>query len=157
MDDLIGALLKMSRVSRSPLTLEPLDLVQVARHVVAELQVSQPQRQVEVEIEPDLHADGDAALVRYLLQNLIGNAWKFTSETAGARIAIGKEERVTGEQLAFHVTENGAGFPPEYAGKLFRPFQRLHNQEQFDRSEEHTSELQSLMRTSYAVFCLKKK
>src|SRR3546814_4137817 len=102
MDDLIGALLKMSRVSRSPLTLEPLDLGQVARDVVAELQVAQPQRQVEVEIEPDLHAVGDAALVRNLLQNLIGNAWKFTS-----------------------------------------------------RSEEHTSELQSLMRISYAVFCLK--
>src|SRR3546814_3922955 len=76
MDDLIGALLKMSRVSRSPLTLEPLDLGQVARDVVAELQVAQPQRQVEVEIEPDLHAVGDAALVRNLLQNLIGNAWK---------------------------------------------------------------------------------
>src|SRR3546814_878559 len=132
MDDLIGALLKMSRVSRSPLTLEPLDLRQIARDVVAELQVAQPQRQVEVEIEPDLHAVGDAALVRNLLQNRIGNAWKFTSETAGARIAIGKEEGVTGEQLAFHVTDNGAGFPPEYAGKLFRPFQRLHNQEQFD-------------------------
>ena len=131
MDDLIGALLKMSRVSRSPLTLESLDLGQVARDVVAELQVAQPQRQVEVEIEPDLHAVGDAALIRNLLQNLIGNAWKFTSETAGARIVVGKDD-VAGEQLAFHVADNGAGFPPEYAGKLFRPFQRLHNQEQFD-------------------------
>src|SRR3546814_914332 len=93
-DDLIGALLKMSRVSRSPLTLEPLDLGQVARDVVAELQVAQPQRQVEVEIEPDLHAVGDAALVRNLLQNLIGNAWKFTSETVDART----EERRVGKE-----------------------------------------------------------
>ena len=54
------------------------------------------------------------------------------SETADARIAVGKERDGPGEQLAFHVTDNGAGFPPEYAGKLFRPFQRLHNQEQFD-------------------------
>src|SRR3546814_10666875 len=90
MDDLIGALLKMSRVSRSPLTLEPLDLGQVARDVVAELQVAQPQRQVEVEIEPDLHAVGDAALVRNLLQNLIGTAWKLTPEPAGGR--TGREE-----------------------------------------------------------------
>src|SRR3546814_79819 len=131
MDDLIGALLKMSRVSRSPLTLEPLDLGQIAHDVVAELRVAQPQRQVQVEIEPDLHAVGDAALVRNLLQNLIGNAWKFTSETVDARVVIGKDD-MAGEQLAFHVTDNGAGFPPEYAGKLFRPFQRLHNQEQFD-------------------------
>ena len=132
MDDLIGALLKMSRVSRSSLTLEPLDLSQIARDVVAELQLAQPQRQVEVEIEPGLHAVGDAALVRNLLQNLIGNAWKFTSETADARIVVGRDEGMSGEQLGFHVTDNGAGFPPEYAGKLFRPFQRLHSPEQFD-------------------------
>ena len=131
MDDLIDALLKMSRVSRSPLTLEPLDLGQIARDVVAELWAGQPQREVEVVIEPDLHAVGDAALVRNLLQNLIGNAWKFTAGTAGARIVVGKDE-AAGGQVAFHVSDNGAGFPPQYAGKLFRPFQRLHNQEQFD-------------------------
>src|SRR3546814_12711210 len=114
----------MSRVIRSPLTLEPLDLGQIAHDVVAELRVAQPQRQVQVEIEPDLHAVGDAALVRNLLQNLIGNAWKFTSETVDARVVIGKDD-MAGEQLAFNVTDNGAGFPPESAGKLFRPFQRL--------------------------------
>src|SRR3546814_18964788 len=86
MDDLIGALLKMSRVSRSPLTLEPLDLGQIAHDVVAELRVAQPQRQVQVEIEPDLHAVGDAALVRNPLQNLTGNAWKFTSEPVDASV-----------------------------------------------------------------------
>src|SRR3546814_2213155 len=122
MDDLIGALLKMSAGSRSPWTLEPLNLGQIAHDVVAELRVAQPQRQVQVEIEPDLHAVGDAALVRNLLQNLIGNAWKFTSETVDARVVIGKDE-MAGEQLAFHVTDNGAGFPHEYAGKLLRPLQ----------------------------------
>ncbi len=131
MDDLIGALLKMSRVSRGPLTLVPLDLGQIAREVVAELRVAQPERKVEVEVEPGLHAVGDAALVRNLLQNLVGNAWKFTSGTADARIVVGKEE-AAGEQAAFFVRDNGAGFPQEYDGKLFRPFQRLHNQEQFD-------------------------
>src|SRR3546814_16946544 len=109
MDDLIGALLKMSRVSRSPLPLEPMDLGQVARDVVAELQVAQPQRQDEVEIEPDLHAVGAAALVRNLVQHRIGNGWKFTAETAGARIAIATEERVTGEQLPPTDPDNNTG------------------------------------------------
>ena len=131
MDDLIGALLKMSRLSRASLTLVPLDLTQMAQEVVAELRVAQPQRQVEVVIEPGLHAVGDAALVRNLLQNLIGNAWKFTTGSADAHIVIGKEEG-SGEQVTFHVRDNGAGFPSEYAGKLFRPFQRLHNQEEFE-------------------------
>ena len=131
MDDLIGALLKMSRLSRASLTLVPLDLTQMAQEVVAELRVAQPQRQVEVVIEPGLHAVGDAALVRNLLQNLVGNAWKFTTGSADAHIVIGKEEG-SGEQVTFHVRDNGAGFPSEYAGKLFRPFQRLHNQEEFE-------------------------
>src|SRR3546814_2464952 len=102
MDDLIGALLKMSRVSRSPLTLEPLDLGQIAHDVVPELRVAQPQRQVQVEIEPDLHAVGDAALVRNLLQNLTGNAWKFTSETVDARVVIGKDD-MAGEKLVLQI------------------------------------------------------
>jgi PAS domain S-box-containing protein len=131
MDDLIDALLKMSRVSRSTLTLAPLDISRIARDVVAELQVAQPHRQVEVEIEPGMRAVGDAALVHNLLQNLIGNAWKFTSGSEDARIVVGSED-APGEQAAFHVTDNGAGFPPEYAGKLFRPFQRLHSPEQFE-------------------------
>ena len=131
MDELIGALLKMSRLSRASLTMVPLDLGQLAREVVTELQISQPLRQVDVVIEPGLHAVGDVALVRNLLQNLIGNAWKFTATVVHARIAIGKEEGA-GEQVTFHVQDNGAGFPPEYAGKLFRPFQRLHNQEEFE-------------------------
>lgn len=131
MDDLIEALLKMSRVGRSPLTLAPLDLTRLALDVVAELRMAHPQREVVVEVEPGLRAVGDAALVHNLLQNLIGNAWKFTAGTPDARIVVGAGHG-SGDQAAFHVTDNGAGFAPEYAGKLFRPFQRLHNQEQFD-------------------------
>jgi len=131
MDDLIDALLKMSRVSRGPLKLEPLDLVPIARDVVAELRAGQPERTVEVDIEPGLHAVGDAALVRNLLQNLIGNAWKFTADTDGARIVVGREADADG-LAAFFVRDNGAGFSQEYVGKLFRPFQRLHNPEEFE-------------------------
>src|SRR5690606_29714708 len=131
MDDLIGALLKMSRVSRGPLTLESLDITRIAGDVVAVLRAGQPRREWDVVIEPGLQAVGDAALVRNVLQNLVGNAWKFTAGVADARIVVGGGE-ACGEQVGFHVSDNGAGFPPEYAGKLFRPFQRLHNQEQFD-------------------------
>src|SRR5690606_20884700 len=131
MDDLIDALLKMSRVSRSRLKLEPLDLGTIAREVVAELREAQPGRDVEVVVESGLHAVGDAALVRNLLQNLIGNAWKFTAGTDGVRIVVGADAG-EGEQAAFFVRDNGAGFAQEYAGKLFRPFQRLHNPEQFE-------------------------
>jgi len=131
MDDLIDALLKMSRVSRGTLKLEPLDLAQIARDVVAELRADQPERAVEVDIEPGLHAVGDAALVRNLLQNLIGNAWKFTAGVDGARIVVGREADADG-LAAFSVRDNGAGFSQEYVGKLFRPFQRLHNPEEFE-------------------------
>jgi signal transduction histidine kinase len=73
-----------------------------------------------------LQATGDPSLVRNLLQNLVGNAWKFTRDRGDARIEVGRD----GEGM-FFVRDNGAGFAPEYAGKLFRPFQRLHSQEQF--------------------------
>ena len=135
MDELIGALLKMSRVSRGPLTMVPLDIERMASEVVAELRDAHPRRQVSVSVQPGLHAVGDAALARNLLQNLIENAWKFTDGTTDARIEIGSDDagdRRTDGQVAFFVCDNGAGFAPEYAGKLFRPFQRLHNQEDFD-------------------------
>ncbi len=140
MDALIDALLKMSRVSRGTLTRVPLDLSRMAGEIVAELRVAQPQRQVDVLIEPDLHAVGDAALIRTLLQNLIDNAWKFTRSTQGARIEVGRgeiadahaDDQPADDLSSFFVRDNGAGFVPEYADKLFRPFQRLHSPEDFD-------------------------
>lgn len=131
MDELIDALLKMSRVSRGPLKLAPLDLGRIAQEVVAELRLAQPQREVDVEIEPGLHAVGDVVLLRNLLHNLIGNAWKFTAATPGARIEVGSEDAL-GEHAVFFVRDNGAGFAPEYVDKLFRPFQRLHDPSQFE-------------------------
>ncbi|MCA1714560.1 MAG: PAS domain-containing sensor histidine kinase, partial [Gammaproteobacteria bacterium] len=83
----------------------------------------------QVDIAPGLRARGDPVLVRDLLQNLIGNAWKFTRGREDARIQIGTTAGREGAE--FFVRDNGAGFAPEYAGKLFRPFQRLHSQDQF--------------------------
>ncbi len=126
MDALIDALLAMSRITRGEFKRSPLDLGRIAGEVVADLRQTDPARQVDVLIAPDLHAKGDAALVRNLLQNLLGNAWKFTASTPGARI-----EFTRADAGHFEIRDNGAGFNAEYAGKLFRPFQRLHREDEY--------------------------
>ncbi|MEO7258006.1 MAG: CHASE domain-containing protein, partial [Luteimonas sp.] len=134
MGELIDALLTMSRLARSELKLADLDLSKLAGDVVQELRDGERDRPVQVGIAPGLRALGDPVLVRNLLQNLIGNAWKFTRGREDARIEIGSTTGADGTQFdsrEFFVRDNGAGFSPQYAGKLFRPFQRLHSQEQF--------------------------
>ncbi|QOY61766.1 CHASE domain-containing protein [Lysobacter sp. H21R4] len=128
MGELIDALLKMSRVGRGALKTEAVDLSRMAREIIDDLRAGDPERadRVEVVIEPGLQASGDAALLRNLLVNLLGNAWKFTRDRDSARIELGRE----GDE--FFVRDNGAGFPQDYVGKLFRPFQRLHAQSEFD-------------------------
>ena len=130
MDGLIEALLTMSRLSRAELRHAPLDLSAMARDIVADLRHGEPGREVEVVVQPGLRARGDPDLVRNLLQNLIGNAWKFTARTPAARIEVGCTSHEGHESVCF-VRDNGAGFSQEYASKLFRPFQRLHAQEEF--------------------------
>ncbi|BCT93875.1 hypothetical protein LYSHEL_29020 [Lysobacter helvus] len=127
MSELIEALLKVSRVGRGELQPELLDLSRMAHEIIAELQAIEPQRRVAVEIAPHLSARGDRALVRSLLQNLLGNAWKFTREKPDGRIEFGVEA----DGFSFYVSDNGMGFDPAYADKLFRPFQRLHDDAKF--------------------------
>lgn len=130
MGELIDALLHMSRLARSELKFDRIDLSKLAGEIVEELRSADPQRRVEVEIEPGLQVVGDAALLRNLLANLLGNAWKFTRDQALARIQFGAT--VNAQGLAeFHVRDNGAGFAQEYVSKLFRPFQRLHTDSDF--------------------------
>ncbi|MCD9125982.1 CHASE domain-containing protein [Luteimonas fraxinea] len=126
MDELIDALLKMSRISRGEFKRAPLDLTRMATDVLSELRQTEPGRDVAVRIAPGLQAEGDPALVRNLLENLLGNAWKFTANTARATIEFGVEPGGV-----FYVADNGAGFNADYAGKLFRPFQRLHRDDEF--------------------------
>lgn len=125
MDDLIDAILKVSRIGRSELNPRMVDVSRLAEEVVAELREQEPGRNVEAEIEPGLQAWADPPLARNLLQNLLGNAWKFTVPTAAPKIRLYREAH------ALVVADNGAGFDPNYANKLFRPFQRLHPQEEF--------------------------
>lgn len=132
MGELIEALLKMARLSRGELNPVALDLSRLAAEVVAELRAADPGRTVETVIEPGLRAIGDQALVRNLLGNLLGNAWKFTRDCAYPRIEF-FQEQVQGATTTpvFVVRDNGAGFEADYVDKLFRPFQRLHSQQQF--------------------------
>jgi PAS domain S-box-containing protein len=125
MDELIDAILKVSRIGRSELKPRPTDLSRLTEEIVSELREQDPGRRVDVRIEPGLTAWADPSLARNLLQNLLENAWKFTASTATPRIGLYRDGH------AFVIEDNGAGFDPTYANKLFRPFQRLHPQEEF--------------------------
>jgi PAS domain S-box-containing protein len=128
----IDDLLDLSRATRVDLNRSDVDLSEIARAVVAELREAEPAREVEVAIAEDLRSLGDPRLVRLVLDNLIGNAWKFTAKTAHAVIEVGALDK-DGERV-FTVRDNGAGFNMEYGAKLFEPFQRLHTRGEFDGS-----------------------
>ena len=129
MGALIDALLSLSRVTRSELHREIVDLSQLARVALVSLEEQDPERNVASTVQDELTVDADPALVRALLENLLGNAWKFTSKLERAQISVGMDERA-GERV-FHVRDNGAGFDMAYAQKLFAPFQRLHQNREF--------------------------
>ncbi|WP_437123444.1 sensor histidine kinase [Tistlia consotensis] len=126
---LIDDLLRLSRVARAELAPEAVDLGALALEVVEGLRSASPERAVEVEIARDLTARGDPRLLRIALENLIGNAWKFTAGRTPARIELGRCEQ--DGKPAFFVRDNGVGFDMTYAGQLFRAFQRLHDARSF--------------------------
>jgi light-regulated signal transduction histidine kinase (bacteriophytochrome) len=121
---LIDDLLNLSRVTRREMRLEDADLSAIARSVVAELRSAQPGRRAEVHIEEGLQAVVDSRLLRIALENLIGNAWKFSSKRESAHIEFGRTDGDRGP--TYYVRDNGAGFDPAYANRLFGAFQRLH-------------------------------
>src|SRR5829696_7168325 len=131
MDILIDDLLDLSRVSRGPLRREVIDLSAVARGIVQKLERSQPERKVRFVAEEGVVAFGDASLLRVALENLLGNAWKFTSKKEVATIEFGAAPYEGGD-VAYYVRDDGAGFDPRYAEKLFGAFQRLHGAEDFE-------------------------
>lgn len=129
MGQLIEDLLNLSRVSRSALQRRDVDLSELARQVAAELQARDPGRKVELAVWDGVRADADARLLRAALENLLGNAWKFSAKRDGARIEFGSLR--DGGRTTFYVRDNGAGFDMAYASKLFGAFQRLHAATEF--------------------------
>ncbi|MCC6657513.1 MAG: HAMP domain-containing protein [Rhodocyclaceae bacterium] len=130
MGKLIDDLLDLSRLTRSRINPERVDLSAMARAILEERAVAEPGRAVEIEVQEGLQAEADATLLQAVLENLLGNAWKFSAGRTPARIVFGCRQ-INGEP-AFFVADNGAGFDMQYASKLFGAFQRLHKPEEFE-------------------------
>jgi PAS domain S-box-containing protein len=129
MAHLIDDMLQLARVARSELRLDNVDLSALAEEVAAELRVADPDRRVVIRVTPGLKVQGDRHLLRAVLENLLGNAWKFTSKQAEARIEVGVDGNDS--EATFFVRDNGAGFDMRYADKLFGAFQRLHAEKEY--------------------------
>jgi len=126
---LIDDLLRLSKITRTDLTREAVDITAITNEIVDALQQREPKTQLTYEIQNDLNLFADKQLVYIALENLIDNAWKFTQKTSQAIIKVG---RLTGDnQNVFYVQDNGVGFDTKYADKLFGAFQRLHDQNEF--------------------------
>jgi len=130
MAQLIEGLLQFSRLGRKPLEVAPVDLAALAQTVAQELQQANPDRAVEIKVSGVPPAMGDRGLLRQVLRNLIGNAFKFTRRRPDARVEVGSREDI-GERV-YYVRDNGAGFDMRYASRLFGVFQRLHPADEFE-------------------------
>jgi light-regulated signal transduction histidine kinase (bacteriophytochrome) len=143
MGELIDDMLNMSRITRSDMHREPVDLTEMAQASAAELQKSAPEREVEFVIADGLTAQGDARLLRIVMDNLLGNAWKYTSKHPRACIEFGFAQN--NEQSIYFVRDDGAGFDMTYADKLFGVFQRLHKQTEFPGTGVGLATVQRIM------------
>jgi light-regulated signal transduction histidine kinase (bacteriophytochrome) len=127
MKDVIEGLLELSRISSLEISREEVNLSSIAVSCCSELRAYDPRRSVECIVAPDLRAQADPGLAKILIENLLKNAWKFTVKKETARVEFGSiDER--GLRF-FFVRDNGIGFDPSHAGKLFRPLQHLHKEE----------------------------
>ena len=129
MGDLIDDMLGLARISRKELTRQRVDVSAIAERVAADLAGRDGGKRVHVVVEAGLTATADSGLVEVLLENLMGNAWKFSSRKDDPRVQVG---RLNGEGHVFYVRDNGAGFDMAYADKLFGAFQRLHSDSEFE-------------------------
>jgi len=129
MSTLIDDLLNLSRAASSPLHYSPIDMTRMAESILERLMADIGDRPVEIIVSPGAHAIADEGLILVVMENLIGNAWKYTSKRNPAKIQFGFREAA--DEVIFFVQDNGVGFNPNYADRLFRPFQRLHSHVDF--------------------------
>jgi PAS domain S-box-containing protein len=144
MGQLIDALLQLSRVSRADMQHESVDLSSLAQTILDGLRQTAPEREIEVHVAPGLHANGDPRLLQVALQNLLGNAFKFTSKREHAEIEFGSLDQKG--STVFFVRDNGAGFQMEYSNKLFGAFQRLHSVSEFEGTGIGLATVQRIVR-----------
>jgi PAS domain S-box-containing protein len=130
MGRLIDDLLTLSRVTRTEIKLADVDFSSMAETIAGQLHQDEPDRQVEFKIQPGVMAQGDEILLRTVLENLLGNAWKYSSKKPHATIEFGTS--ANGSETTYFVRDNGAGFDMAHADKLFKPFQRLHGVTEFE-------------------------
>jgi light-regulated signal transduction histidine kinase (bacteriophytochrome) len=132
MSGLIEDLLNLSRIGRSELTARPISLSQIASEAAAAIRERHPTRDVQLEIAPDIEVSADPRLLRIALENLLSNAWKYSSRSPQAHVTVGTQMGDQGP--VYFVRDNGVGFDMKYADKLFVPFQRLHPEAEFPGS-----------------------
>lgn len=130
MSALIESLLQLSKVTRAQFKPQTVHISTVAKIVLDELQASAPSRKIDLRVTPGLETLGDPSMIRSALENLLGNAWKFTSKTESAIIEFGAVE--SSGVLTFYVRDNGDGFDMDQASSLFTPFKRLHTVQEFE-------------------------
>lgn len=131
MGHLIDDLHRLSKIRGAELRLEKVDLTATAESIVGELRAVEPERAVEVTVQPGLTALGDRELLRIALDNLLRNAWKFTRKRPRAHIEVGQRKDKDGETV-YYVEDDGVGFDMRFAGRLFQPFQRVHSAHEYE-------------------------
>jgi light-regulated signal transduction histidine kinase (bacteriophytochrome) len=144
MAHLIEDLLQLSRVTRAELKRSRVDLSALGQAILNEYARQEPERATSVQMQPSMAAYGDPNLLRVVMENLLGNAWKFTSRTTSPRIEAGCS-RADGATV-YYVRDNGAGFDMRYVDKLFQPFQRLHAPSEFEGTGVGLATVQRIIR-----------
>ncbi len=144
MSRLIEDLLQLSYLTRTNLKIESVNLSDLVVELSDDLAKSDPQRRLELTVQPGMVALGDPSLLQIVLENLLGNAWKFTASRPVTQIEVGAHDG--DKETTFYVRDNGAGFAMEYADRLFTPFQRLHGQEEYEGSGIGLATVQRIVR-----------